>query len=421
MKKVLLLVLLLAAGVTAFFVWYHPPMRLMPAPLVLRGLDRDSLGLGADLADGAALEVFYATSRQPVGPRDGRIYTVVPDDSLHVGTAALRIGDDSTTFDQIIDWSTGASGDDRPFVRLTAMREWASVPFAGGDPAAGSDWFAAIDAALAQGGDRDILIYVHGANTTVERGVGQAALLHHYSGRNAVVVAFVWPTAENFLRYLLDVRNAYGSGPQLAALIAALAERTSAERIHVMTYSAGATVGSTGLARLAAEAPAAAARVGEVLHAAPDADFRTFVQDAAAYAPLAARTTAMVNLGDSALRIAQAVTRGSRAGRPDLRELGAADADWLLGAARAGTLEVVQITPETMDDLPPGSHTFWYDDPWVSSDVLATLLAGLPADRRGLAAASAGAAAGEAPYWTFPPDYPDFMPALRANLAGALR
>ncbi|MCX7889467.1 MAG: alpha/beta hydrolase [Rhodobacteraceae bacterium] len=418
MKKIAVLPLPLAAGVPAFFVWYPPPMRLMPAPLVLQGIDRESQGFGEDLASGAGLEVFYATSRQPYGPPDDRTYTVLPDDSLHLGTAELRIGDDSTTLDQIVEWSTGAGSDERPFVHLTSLRETASIPFEGGDPAAGADWFAAIDAALAASRSRDIVIYVHGANTTVERGLGQAALLRHYSGRNAVVIGFVWPTAENFLRYLLDVRNAYGSGPQLAALISALAERTAAERIHVMTYSAGATVGSTALARLAKDDPAAARRVGEVLHAAPDADFRTFVQDAAAYAPLAGRTTAMVNLGDSALRLSQAVTRGSRAGRPDLRELGPAEADWLLGAARAGDIEVLRITPETMDAVPAGSHTFWYDDPWVSSDVLAVLLFHLSGTERGLAANVSGDGA---PYLSFPPDYPGFMPTLRATIADRLR
>ena len=63
---------------------------------------------------------------------------------------------------------------------------------------------------------KDVLVYVHGANTTVERGAGQAAMLSHFMGRNAVVVLFAWPTAENFLRYPRDIRNAIGAAPQLA-------------------------------------------------------------------------------------------------------------------------------------------------------------------------------------------------------------
>jgi esterase/lipase superfamily enzyme len=164
----------------------------------------------------------------------------------------------------------------------------------------------------------DVLIYVHGANTTVERAAGQASQLRHYSGHDAVVVLFAWPTAENFLRYGRDIETAFASAPHLGELIVALQQNTNVDRINLFTYSAGGTVGSYGLALLAAENPDAAAGLGEVYHAAPDADFRDFVTDLKVYAPLAGRVTTALNLGDSALRLAQAVNRGSRAGRPDL-------------------------------------------------------------------------------------------------------
>ncbi|MGC5198804.1 hypothetical protein, partial [Aphanothece microscopica] len=147
-----------------------------------------------------------------------------------------------------------------------------------------------------------------------------------------------------------------------------------------MTYSAGGTVGSAGLALLAAQTPDA--RLGEVYHAAPDADFRRFVDDLAAYAPLAQRVTTAVNLGDSALRLAQTINRASRAGRPDLRELSPDAARWLLGASSDLGMTILQIRPEDMPNTPATSHTFWYDDPWVSNDLLLLLLFGLPnADR----------------------------------------
>src|SRR5690606_8224442 len=96
-------------------------------------------------------------------------------------------------------------------------------------------WLAEIDAALAASRSRDLLVYVHGANTTVERAAGQAAMLKHFAGREAVVVLFAWPTAENFLRYARDIRNALGSAPQLADLVRLLAARTQAAKIDVFT------------------------------------------------------------------------------------------------------------------------------------------------------------------------------------------
>ena len=74
-------------------------------------------------------------------------------------------------------------------------------------------WFASIDAALARSRDHDIIVYVHGANTNLERAAGQAAQLQHFTGRNSVVLLFNWPTAENFLRYSRDMVTAAESAP----------------------------------------------------------------------------------------------------------------------------------------------------------------------------------------------------------------
>jgi esterase/lipase superfamily enzyme len=404
----------MAAAVVAFFVWHHPPMRLMPAPLLFQddgtGLTRVADALAAD----SRIDVFYATSRLPVGPRDSRVYTVAPDRRLNLGTATLRIGGEDTTLDQIREWSTRAEGD-RPFIRLERMAEAASV--ADGDTAAAAPWLAGIEAALQASRADDVLVYVHGANTTVERAAGQAAQIRHFAGRQAVVVLFAWPTAENFLRYSRDIYNAFGAAPHLAELVALLAGGTSAERIDVITYSAGGTVGSDALARLARERPEIADRVGEVYHAAPDADFRGFVADLGIYASHVRRATTALNLGDSALRLAAAVNRGSRAGRPDLGELSTAETEALLAAAAEDEIEILNVRPENMPALSATSHTFWYDDPWVSNDMLLALLFHLSPEERRLASAAAPSGAR---YWTFPPDYPERMAELRGELAGRL-
>jgi len=103
------------------------------------------------------------------------------------------------------------------------------------------------------------------------------------------------------------------------------------------------------------------------------------------------------------------VNRASRAGRPDLRELGPEETEALLVAASGGRMQVIQVHPEAMDGLAARSHTFWYDDPWVSNDVLMTMLFHLAPEERGLIPDVSPGGVG---YWTFPPDYPDHMPAL---------
>ena len=395
----------------------HPPMRLMPPPLLFQH-DGAAFGLAADLPEDSRLEVFYATSRLPAGPRDNRLYTVVPDRKLHLGLAEMRIGAEGTTWNQLLEWSTGSGGSDRPFIYLERMDEHATVAPAEEPAPDAAAWLADIDAALARSPDADIIIYVHGANTTVERAAGQAAQLQHFSGRKAVVVLFAWPTAENFLGYPRDIESAFGGAPHLADLITLLASRTSASSIDVFTYSAGATIGSEALARLARERPVIADRLGEVYHAAPDADFRDFVADLELYAGHARRVSGAVNLNDSVLRLAQVINRASRAGRPDLAELSPEATAQLLAAADDGNLEVVQVQPDVIPDLSARSHTFWYDDPWVSNDVLVTLLFHLPPSDRQLLT---GRTPGGARYWGFPADYPARIPALRDHLREMLR
>lgn len=419
LRNIVLGILALAVAIAAFFIFYHPPMRLMPVPLLFQdGTADQGFDLGPALADGSRLDVFYATSRLPVGSRENRVYTVAPDGRLHVGRAEMRIGDEGSTLDQIYEWTTRADSGDRPFIHLERMNEYATLGSEGTAAEDAAGWLAEINAALAESRDKDILVYLHGANTTVERAAGQASQIRHFSGRDAVVVLFAWPTAENFLRYSRDIRNAIGSAPQVAELLELLADHTDAERINVFTYSAGATVGSDALALLARERPEAAQHLGEVYHAAPDADFRDFVDDLKAYAPDAERVTAAVNLGDSALRLAQIVNRGSRAGRPDLRELSPESAEWLRQAAGEDGLEVIRVRPEDMPDLSASSHTFWYDDPWVSSDVLVTLLFHMPPGERGL---ETDASMPGAQYWSYPPDFPDRTRALRERLLARLR
>jgi esterase/lipase superfamily enzyme len=411
------LALAVLAGVVAFFVSYHPPMRLMPAPLLFQQADLGALLRGPAPAVGSGIGLFYATSRLPIGPQDNRLYSVIPDGRLHLGRAEMSIGGDGVTLADVYEWTVGAPRTDRPFIHLRRMVEYASIPSertsAADAPLAGPEraWFEEIDAALGRSRRKDLLVYVHGANTTVERAAGQASQLRHFSGQEAVVVLFAWPTAENFLRYARDVRNAYGSAPRLAELLALLSAHTSAQRIDVFTYSAGSTVGSRALALAATSA--AAPRLGQVFHAAPDADFRGFVDDAGAYAGSATRVTTALNLGDSALRLSALVNRASRAGRPDLRELEPQAEQFLRGTAADSGIDIVIVRAANIPGLSARSHTFWYDDPWVSSDVLLTLLLELPPGRRGLQRSVTGAGV---PYWTFPTDYPERMPALRDAL-----
>jgi hypothetical protein len=177
----------------------------------------------------------------------------------------------------------------------------------------------------------------------------------------------------------------------------------------VLAYSAGAQVTSPALARLGTPRPGETReqlrqrlRLGQIYFTAPDIDTRRFVDDMKAYADLTERVTLSLNLNDSVLRFAAMVARASRAGRPDPNELSAEQTTFLIDASNELRFDVINVNPDDIPNLPPGSHAFWYEDPWVSGDMLVQFLLNRPPDQRGLD--EQASAAGKR-YWGFPADF----------------
>ena len=395
---------------TLFLAGCQPPVRLMPTPEIFLQGEVNPFAVNQALDKSNEIQVFYATNRLPLGPTHARHYTIVPGDNLSLGIATLNIGGGAKTWEWLYQLSTTADdNEDRPPLVLDSMQELAVVdgnlasPL---DSPEGDAFFKQINDALEKSVDKDLTIYVHGANTSVERAAGQAAQYRHFTGRNSVVLFFAWPSAENFMRYATDVANARRSEPQFARLLELLSKHTQAKSLNVLAYSAGAMVASPGLARLdqlpqGEEHPAV--RLGEIYQAAPDANFRSFAADLQRYVPLARRVTFSANMNDSVLTISRIHQRdGSRAGRPDPTELSLADSEWLINASKTMNFDVLQIKPATIPGMSRRSHNFWFGHPWVSSDVIIKFWFHAPPDARGL---QNNASARNLQYWTFPPDY----------------
>ena len=405
MRILLLLVLACLLGACQS----QPPVRLMPPPEAFVKSENNLFSVNQNLERSGEIQVFYATNRKPVGPPDKQSYSRTPTDDLHLGVADLSIGGGEITWEALYKLSTQADGEAlRPEILLTSLHQKAQVSPLLGDSSGGADglaFFRLIDQALAASQDKNLTIYVHGANTGVQRAAAQAAQYRHFTGRNSVVLSYIWPSAESFLRFSTDVANTARTAPTFAHLIRMLSLHTQARQINVIAYSSGAMVASGGLARLDTpdpRFPQESLRLGEVYYAAPDADFRTFVGYLQRQKGIGKRATVAINMDDSVLMWSSLHQRASRAGRPDLSELSAEDTRWLLQAAETDLVDVLWVKPEGLPGLAQRSHTFWYDHPWVSTDLLLKMLFGLPPSERGL---EAGVSAAGVKYWEFSPDY----------------
>jgi esterase/lipase superfamily enzyme len=392
----------------------------MPTPTLFTSGDPGLFNAGAQADRDTTIEVLYATNRLPVGAGDARHYTRIRSDQLRLGVATLRVGDGSKSWESLQAMSTSVVEGERPRITLQSVREMAVLK--DGMQAPGPDAQAFVDhldGLLQRGGNRDLLIYVHGANTDFDRAAAQAAQFQHFLGRDAVVMVFSWPSAGTLLRYGRDVATARRSESAFARALELLSTHTRAAHVNVLAYSAGAMIASPGLARAAADsADSGRLRLGEIYYAAPDIDFPVFVDNLPRYEDHVRRVTVAINMGDRALSFAQRLHRVSRAGRPNLADIGPDETSWLVAATGREELDVIAVKPDVLPGLPASSHSFWYDHPWVSSDVLLKLRFHVPPPARGL---EPNSTANALAFWTFPADYAERLPAVARELAGGER
>ena len=401
----------IALALLALLAGCQPPMRLMPSPLAFTQGGTQLSAEGVAGRNAPELQVFYATNRQVMLETPPPVYTIFAGNHLRMGTAHMRIGDGTLTWEELNKLSTSADESKRPKLLLKQLDE--AVVFGEGRDQASSPaaqaYFAQINQALAQSRNKDLIIYVHGANKNMQRAIGQATQFQHFTGREAVVLTFVWPSGERVRRYFNDIRTARASIDAFAELIELLAANTTARHIDVLAYSAGAEIATAGLAKLgkpkAGESRAALKqrlRLGQVYFAAPDADTRQFADDIQHYVDLPERVSLSANLNDSALALAQLRHRASRAGRPDIGELSAEQTQFLVAASRQYGFDLIKIDPSVIPDMSRTSHGFWYTNAWVSNDVLAAFVRRYPPQERGLDPQATGSGVR---YWIFPQDY----------------
>jgi esterase/lipase superfamily enzyme len=392
----------------------QPTVYLMPTPAVMSTGEHNPFSANPQLKQSTRVPVLYATNRFPVGELDERTYTIWVDQSLRLGVARLRIGEEETTWEKLYRMSIGEKPDKRPRLVLERLKEIEAFELADAPDAPlakeAAEFFSVVNDALSRSFDKDLMIYVHGANSNVYRAAAQAAQYRHFTGRNSVVLAFLWPSAANIFRYALDVDHAAKSVPHFTRLIELLARHTDARYLNILAYSAGAQVVSPALAALGKEAGAGRdalkkrLRLGEVYYAAPDVALKEFVRDLDAYLDLPRSVTLALNFKDSVLAMAESHHGVSRAGRPNPDELTPEESLFASRAAEEGSLDLIGIDPERIPDMEAGAHSFWYENAWVSSDVLVQFLFHAEPEVRGL---EKNRSARGAVYWTFPDDYPD--------------
>lgn len=390
-NKILFFILLVSLF---FLTGCQPKVYLMPPPVGLHPESELFYMSDEDNKDEDLLYTLYATNRIPFNKLDSSTgYTIFPSDTLELGYIVYSVGEEKMTWDDLYKQSLAENRDKELLLSQEFIREGAEYhkdDDINQTSSKAEGFFDKINSAIDRSFDKDLTIYVHGANSNFYRATAQGAQYFHYTGHNSIVLTFSWPSAENLLKYKTDVLHAKKTIPAFAQLIRILARHTKARNINILAYSAGAQVAAPGLAYLRDLFPLQSSqklkerfRLGEVYFAAPDTAFKPFVKRYLKFRDMVERTTINLNHNDKVLRLAAFQNGVSSLGRPDARELDEEETEIIIAALDTPKLNVLDIGGSEALNI-GGGHDSWYSHPWVSNDLLLLFLFNASPEERGL-------------------------------------
>jgi esterase/lipase superfamily enzyme len=379
--------------------------RMFPTPIVMQDERLDFSQIVLPERRETEVSVLFATTRAPAPPEAPERYARGAGEAVRVGVARVQLGEPGWSFDDLVK-SDRTSGPETPRpARVVGVEEFGV--FGAPEREAEQAFVAAIDRQLAHSPDRSVVIYVPGYRATFDQVMILMGSWAHFLGRDSTVIAFSWPTGTRWWNYLSDCRNARVFVPDIARLIALVAEQSQAQRLNLIAFSCGSPLLAEALVQLRQEHPdedrAALQRryrIANDIYIAADIDLQTFARShLPVLLDIAGRTEVYLSQNDSALRFAAWLARASRLGRPSFDELTREELETLASNEQLVSIDVTDV--EGAHELTGmRGHGYWFANQRVSSDVLLSMVYPFDPAWRGLVHAPGVG------LWTFPADYP---------------
>jgi esterase/lipase superfamily enzyme len=162
---------------------------------------------------------------------------------------------------------------------------------------------------------REALVFVHGYNVSFADAALRAAQISVDLKFPGQVILYSWPSMADVRLYMADAAAVEWSTPHLETLLKTVLVHSGAERVHVIAHSMGNRPLVQVLQRLGRDAlPQNAARLQQVVFAAPDVDRGVFCQFVATFANHAERLTLYASSNDVPLKLSKLLHRYPRAG-----------------------------------------------------------------------------------------------------------
>ena len=299
---------------------------------------------------GTCYPVWFGTNRKPLDAKDlGKGFGSDIDERIHYGKRIVRIP------------ATHRPGElGSPLWRrlLLNMDDRITV-----DPAQAlaEDAFARDVRKFIAGldpNDRNVLVYIHGFNTSFDDAAKRAAQLGFDLKVPGITVLYSWPSRGSASAYLSDLSAIEASEAQIAEFLVGVTALADRGKVHIVAHS----MGNRGLLRAMHRATTQAAlrsgtRFGQIFLSAPDVNATLFRQLASVYPQVAERTTLYVADQDKAIAALEWMTEGAR--------VGAAPPVLVLPG-----IDTVRVRGSSLFKL---GHSYFAEEPDVLRDIRAQL------------------------------------------------
>ena len=206
--------------------------------------------------------------------------------------------------------------------------------------------------------DHNVLVYIHGFNTSFDDAAKRAAQLGFDLKVPGITVLYSWPSRGSASAYLGDLSAIEASEAQIADFLIAVSALADKGKVHIIAHS----MGNRGLLRAMHRATTQAAlrsgtRFGQIFLSAPDVNASLFRQLASVYPQVAERTTLYVADQDKAIAALEWMTEDVR--------VGAAPPVLILPG-----IDTVRVRGSSLFQL---GHSYFAEEPDVLRDIRAQL------------------------------------------------
>ncbi|GAB2871042.1 hypothetical protein GCM10027044_36560 [Hymenobacter ruber] len=210
------------------------------------------------------VQVFFATDRRPgkpVGPVS--TFTGARGAAVRYGTAEVTI----PGIHQMGEVERPRFGRENPYADVVLQRTQLLAKDA---------FFAQLRAQVISSAKPAAFVFVHGYNVAFDEAARRTAQMHYDLRFPGVPTFFSWPSQAELVPYVVDEQNAEWAQDDFKAFLVDFLTRTNAQQVYIIAHSMGNRPVARAMRDVLVEHPELAAKVQELILAAPDIDADVF-------------------------------------------------------------------------------------------------------------------------------------------------